>query len=533
MIDPLEPLETLEEIAEARVEANRQPEPEKMAEIEQIVDIAAERRTARAGNVLVRNVGVLAGSQAITWCAALAWALFVPRALGPGGTGVFTLSVAASGLLTVLIGLGTRPLLVREISIDRSRASRLIPSAVYQRAALALPMLVLLGAFAYFGRFDAEQVTALYLGWGVCVLYVLFEPVQAGLQALEKMQYLAYSDILTKTCVSLVSVGLVVIGFRAIGLLTLSVVVLTIVLILHVRWMRKNFSTDWSLRTAEIWSLTKASLPYLGFALFFSFYLWIDSLMLSVMTPSRVLGWYGLPTKLFGTLMFVPVILSTAWLPRLAAAHGRGDQALREAAHVPLQIVMALSLPVCVGVVLVSSHLISFLYGPEFDQSAPVMALLALSVPAMYLNIMVNQILIARHQQMIWTKAMAVACVVNPLFNLALIPYFQNADGNGAIGAAIGLLLTELVLAVIGVVVVRDCFNRALMERIGRAAIATAGMGIAVLAARRFGLAPAILAGLVVYPMLAIALRILSREELDQLLDLVRSRPGRGRGARA
>lgn len=510
----IEPLEALDQLGET--------EP-----------IPAERRTPRVSGVLARNVGVLAGSQAITWCAGVAWALFVPRALGPGGTGVFTLSVAASGILTVLIGLGTRPLLVREISLDRSQASRLIPSAVYQRAVLAVPMLGVLVAFAHFGKFDNEQVIALYLGWGVCVLYVLFEPIQAALQAVEKMQYLAYSDILTKTCVSLVSVALVVIGFRAIGILSLSVVVLAMVLILHVWWMRKNFTTDWTVRAGEIWELGKASIPYLGFALFFTFYLWIDSLMLSVMTPSQVLGWYGLPTKLFGTLMFVPVILSTAWLPRLAAAHGRGDHALREAARVPLQIVMALSLPVCVGVALISNHLIAFLYGVAFSQSAPVMALLAVCVPPMYLNIMVNQILIARRQQMLWTKAMAVACVVNPLFNLALIPYYQHAAGNGAIGAAASLLLTELVLSGIGIVVARDCFDRALLARVGRAAIATTGMGITVLAARRFGLAPAILTGIVVYPMLAIILRVLSREEMDQLLDLVRSRSGRDRRVRA
>ena len=474
--------------------------------------------------MLARNVGVLAGSQVITWCAGVAWALFVPRALGASGTGVFTLSVAASGFLTVLIGLGMRPLLVREISIDRRRAARLISAAVVLRALLAVPMLALLAAFAQFGHFERDQVIALYLGWGVCVLYLLFEPVQAGLQAVEKMQYLAYSDILTKTVVNLLSVVLVVIGLRALGLLSLSVLTLAIVLVMHVRWMRKNFLVEWSVKPQELWDLARASLPYLGFALFVTFYLWIDSLMLSVMTPARVLGWYGLPTKLFGTLMFVPVILSTAWLPRLAAAYRQGPAALDEAARVPLQIVLALSLPISVGVILISDHLIAFLYGTDFRQSVPVMALLAACVPPMYLNIMVNQILVARQQQMIWTKAMGIACVVNPLLNLALIPYFQATTGNGAIGAAIGLLGTELVLAGIGVAVVRHCFNRALLWRVARGAGAKAGMGIVVVAARVLGLAPAILVGLVVYPILAILLRVLSREEIDQLVDTVRAR---------
>jgi len=491
------------------------------------------RHQGHSSGVLARNIGFLAGSQLITWCASLAWALFVPRALGANGTGVFTLSVAASGILTVLIGLGTRPLLVREIAADRSRASRLIPTAILLRAALAVPMLGLLAAFARFGNFDSEQVVALFLGWGVCVLYVLFEPIQAGLQALEKMQYLAYSDILTKTCVSLISIALVFFGLRAIGLLSLTVVVLAVVLILHIGWMRKNFTVDWRVSVRDLWSLAKDSVPYVGFALLFTFYLWIDSMMLSVMTPAKVLGWYGLPTKLFGTLMFVPLILSTAWLPRLTAAHIDGDEALWKVARGPLQIVVALSLPICVGVVLVSNHLITFLYGLEFAQSIPVMALLALCVPPMYLNIMVNQIQVARRQQMLWTKAMALACVINPVANLFLIPYFQQRSGNGAIGAALSLLITEVVLAVIGVLMIRNCFDRDFLSRLIRGALATAGMGLAVLAARRFGLAPAILVGLVVYPILAISLRILSREELSQLLEAIRSRRPRARSKAA
>jgi len=482
------------------------------------------RHEGRSVSVLAKNIGVLAGSQIITWCASLAWALFVPRALGPGETGVFTLSVAASGILTVLIGLGTRPLLVREISIDRNRASSLISTAIVLRAILAVPMLIVLGAFADLGKFTPEQIEALFLGWMVCVLYLLFEPIQAGLQALEKMQYLAYSDILTKTCVSLVSVALVFFGYRAVGLLTLTVIVLAMVLLLHIVWMRRNFSVDWTIRRDQLWSLATASIPYLGFALFFTFYLWIDSLMLSVMTPSDVLGWYGLPTKLFGTLMFVPVILSTAWLPRLAAAHAQGDDVLWQAARGPLQVVLALSLPVCLGVALVSNNLILFLYGNDFRQAIPVMTLLALSVPPMYLNIMVNQILIARHQQMLWTKAMALACVINPALNLILIPYFQSRAHNGAIGAAISLLVTELVLAAIGIAVIRNTFDSVFMKRISRAMVAAAGMGLAVLAARELGLAPAILVGLAVYPILAVLLRVMTRQELTQLLEVVRTR---------
>jgi len=40
---------------------------------------------------------------------------------------------------------------------------------------------------------------------------------------------------------------------------------------------------------------------------------------------------------------------------------------------------------------------------------------------------------------------MGGATLVNPLINLALIPITQRHFGNGAIGAAVSLLLTELL----------------------------------------------------------------------------------------
>jgi len=46
----------------------------------------------------------------------------VPRRLGSAQVGIYTLGLAASGVLLVLVGLGLRPLLVREIAANPERA---------------------------------------------------------------------------------------------------------------------------------------------------------------------------------------------------------------------------------------------------------------------------------------------------------------------------------------------------------------------------------------------------------------------------
>ncbi len=188
-----------------------------------------------------------------------------------------------------------------------------------------------------------------------------------------------------------------------------------------------------------------------------------------------------------------------------------------------------LSLPVCVGAVLVAAPLTRALYGPDFTELIPVFALLALCVPPMYLNIMANQLMIARNQQMVWTKMMALASLINPALNLVLIPYFQRTDGNGAIGAAIAMVITEVVLAVIGFFLVRDVFTRHLAMRVARAAVATALMAGLVVLGLRAGLVVGILSGMVSFPVFAGFLGVLSateRRQFRQLLGAVAPRRG-------
>ena len=81
--------------------------------------------------------------------------------------------------------------------------------------------------------------------------------------------------------------------------------------------------------------MVRQSLAYWAFGVFFTIYLWIDALMLSLMTNPEVVGWYGVPMKLFQTFMFLPVVISTAWLPRLVRAFLDGGSGRSRARRPP------------------------------------------------------------------------------------------------------------------------------------------------------------------------------------------------------
>jgi len=306
--------------------------------------------------------------------------------------------------------------------------------------------------------------------------------------------------------------------------------VMAAVLLLNVLWARRYFRIDLRTSVHQVRSLVTESFAYWSFALFSVIYVWIDTVILSLMTDSKVVGWYGVSTRLFTTLMFVPVILSTAWLPRLVTAFQESPRQLHETARRPIEIVLLLGLPICVLTAMTAAPAIHILFGPGYAEAAPVLTVLALGVPLIYLSIMLNQVVIAAKRQSTWTWIMAGATVVNPLLNIALIPLFQSHFGNGAIGAAVALGLTELLIVFVGFVVVgRKVLTGATTFRLLRAAMAGGAMWAVMYATRPFGFVASALAGVLVFGALVPILRLASPEDWTALRQGVVRALDRGR----
>ena len=150
------------------------------------------------------------------------------------------------------------------------------------------------------------------------------EPGLSVFQATERMQYLAYAEVLNKTLASFGGIALALLGFGVVAIAGFTAAAGVLLLVLTVVWARQLAGLDLSVTFRGLRELAAASLPYWITGIFFMVYLWIDAVMLGLLVPAEVVGWYGAATKLFTTLMFVPVLLATAWLPRLVRAYVEG-----------------------------------------------------------------------------------------------------------------------------------------------------------------------------------------------------------------
>jgi O-antigen/teichoic acid export membrane protein len=339
-----------------------------------------------------------------------------------------------------------------------------------------------------------------------------------ALQAIERMEFNAYAEVLKALSLA-VCIPLVFAGLGLLSMMLCLVAAAGLVLALSAYWFRRYFTIDMRPGFREIQSLAIGSLPYWTTGLVLNFYLWIDSLLLSALAPLDAVGWYGVMTRLLGTLLFLPAILSTAYLPRLVRAWKAGPDALKAQAQAPLELVLVAALPIAAGAALVAPKLIGDIYGSSYLPAIPVLILLALCVPPIYLNIMANQVLVAANRQIDWTKVMVGAAVVNPALNLLLIPYARGHWHNAAVGAAVALLITEVGMAFMAVALMPPVLNRTSVIRVGKALLATLAMsGLVLLVRQHFGLIIQVASGVVSFGVLVVALKVLSSDQMSELI---------------
>lgn len=479
------------------------------------------------------NVTILAAAQLITWTMTLLWTLVVPRTLGPSGMGILMSAWSITGIFGVLLGLGTRNYLVRMSVSDPGSAGERIGTAIVLRMLLS-PLL--LGAAVLYGElvdWSPEATHVLYLAAFATIFIQIAEPFQAAFQSIERMEYLAYSEIISKSGQGLLGIAVVLLGFGTLGVTACWTATSALVIVLDAYWLRGKFKIVLRTSARRMFELARESLPYWAFGVFFVLYRWIDFVMLSLLTRPEVVGWYSVPTRLFQTLMFLPVVVSTAWLPRFVRGFEEGERALRETARQPLELVLLISLPICSATAVAAAPFIHLLYGDAYRQSVPVLIILGFCIPPTYLNIVLSQVLIAMNRQTTWTWVMAVATLVNPLLNVVLIPAAEHLIGNGAVGAATALLITELVVVSAGFMLVGHLvFDQGTIRRTILSSITAGAMwGISFPIDRLFGGIASIVASAITFFVLATLLGLFTPDEIAMLKDSIR-RVGRKFGRR-
>lgn len=176
-----------------------------------------------------------------------------------------------------------------------------------------------------------------------------------------------------------------------------------------------------------------------------SIYIYLNSTMLGFMSGDEAVGYFTAGVRIPQIGITIISSIATVFLPRCANLVGKGDDVqFADVVGRSIQATLFISIPMVVGMCVLSAPLIAVFCGQAYEASVSVLVIYAPSVVLIGINsILGSQILYPKGHMSIMIWSMMVGLVVNAVLNAVLIPYY------GACGSALSTLSAEVIMLII------------------------------------------------------------------------------------
>lgn len=423
---------------------------------------------------VVSNLLIMAIGQMITWIVSIGHLVLVSRYLGPLRLGEFVLASSFTTMLGLVLGLGMDTYITRAIARTPERGNVIVSAALAARGTLACLVPLAIYLYSQIAHLNPETIAAAYiLGLGM-VMQQFSGVMVAAFQGHERMSLGTIGNV-TFNVAQLGLTGLAIVLHGSIINFAVNNAVLTlVVLLLNLNWARKIVQPTRQITVRDVTEVVRGSFAFCAGNLFQTLYASIDSVILGFIAGNRPVAFYGSANRLLTIPMVFPYLLGSATLPMLSRLGLDPKVDFERTARKTLSLLITCSVPLAIGMASMAGPGISIIFGPAFSEAVPVLTILSLTVPLTFLDMQFYQILAAQNREIQWTRIMGVSCAVNPLVNVALIPLSIHQWHNGAIGAALSLLVTEGIMTIYGASVLRRVVLHPL---IGHAVLASLAAG--------------------------------------------------------
>uniref|UniRef100_UPI0004DF1126 oligosaccharide flippase family protein n=1 Tax=Chloroflexus sp. MS-G TaxID=1521187 RepID=UPI0004DF1126 len=264
--------------------------------------------------------------------------------------------------------------------------------------------------------------------------------------------------------------------------------------------------------------LLRAAFPFgvIGLTLGLSYR--FDTVVLNISFGDSATGYYNAAYNLIFSLVTLSNVLNTALYPSLSR------QAKIDPAHLPriyeriMSYLLMVALPVTVGGFILAKPLTLFLFGEQYTASIPLLALLIWTLPLMFLTEFLGYVVVIADREALVARSIMISSGVNVIANLIFTSRY------GAVAAAIITVITEAVLAVQYIWLLRDQLRRMRWQALYRTAIAVGVMASVVYLVREWPVWLVIGSGGILYGGLLVGLRIIGAEEVSFVRNLILTR---------
>lgn len=192
----------------------------------------------------------------------------------------------------------------------------------------------------------------------------------------------------------------------------------------------KKFIKLVNIRQCNIKKHIKPAIIILGILFSSTLYLNSDITILGIIKGDYPVGIYSVSVKLIKIITILVTSLSTVILARVSYyAKTNQDEQYFQLLKKGLNFILMLSIPLCIGMILLSKPLITLFSGDKYKEAVLTTQLMALNIIVSPLaNFIPFQILLPYNNEKKYLFATTLSCIINIVGNLMFIPrYSQNA----------------------------------------------------------------------------------------------------------
>jgi len=400
---------------------------------------------------LAKNSAYLFSARCVNALAIMALTLIITRRLGPDIFGGYSFlnAVVMTGVVIANFGLDT--FMVREVSRNTTEGNQLLSVVLGSKLVLSLMVMVAINAIFWLFLEQKTMVALLALFSIVVCLNSLSQSFWYYADAFQEFQVHA----VLWASLNVIKVPLVwcFITIREdLSMVIYALIIAEVIsLLISGCWTRLRFRIVFGkIPFKSMLPLLKRVWPMAAVFILSAIYFRVDMIILEVMKGEKAVGTYSAACRLIEFLSIIPGTVAMAALPGLATDYSDNRDVFRTKFFrtiVALGVVGAMTGSL---LFLFSRHLILFLYGPLFSDSAVSLCILSGSVFFLFVNGYWAFAAISTNHEKRVASIVLVSTILNILMNICLIPRYSG------VGAAISTLISEIFMLVLYVV----CFSK-------------------------------------------------------------------------
>ncbi|MDR2830726.1 MAG: flippase [Methanobrevibacter sp.] len=459
---------------------------------------------------LFKNTGVLTISQIITSILAFFWTTLTMRYLEVADWGVINFAIATMGIASIFMDFGMSIYIVRDVSRNMEQASKYLGNMILLKILLSLITIFVVFIVLKLRNYsDLTVLISLIFGIQAAItsMNLLFNGI---FQAFHKMKYQAFATIINSILLlSFVTITVELdLGIFYIALAYLISIIVTVTYsIKSIKKLVDNIKIEFDFK---FWiEVMKKATPFAITSIFTSIFFMTDQVMLGAISGDYALGIYSASYRILLVFLTLYSMYTTAIFPIMSNLYKKSDNILKITFEKSVKYLLALALPICVGISFYADDIVTLICGSEYILAGSVLKILIWNLVFTFINGISDSLLNSTNHEMGVTKRTAIAGAFNFVLNLILISEFSYY------GATISTLLSGLLVLLLNIYLIsRAVFkiNHSLIMDIAKISISTTILAI-VLYFIRVSMWVAIPIGIIIYGIAIIITKTLDNDD--------------------